>query len=185
MKALTSMAVLLMACAAYAAYAEEESKEPKQAEESQAAEEPQPAKESQAARELKAFPPAEAGMVRFVLILPKKEDERGLKVELIVGKTVETDEVNRHFFGGKIEEVSIEGWGYPKFVVNKLGPMAGTLIAVDPAAPKAARFVTLGGDPHLIRYNSRLPVVLYLPEGAEARYRIWRAGPKARTMKAG
>ncbi len=56
--------------------------------------------------------------------------------------------------------------------MKELGPIAGTRVAVNPVAPKQNRFVTLGGDPYLIRYNSRLPVVVYVPEGAEVRYRI-------------
>ena len=56
--------------------------------------------------------------------------------------------------------------------------MAGTLMAVDPNAPKVNRFITLGGEPYLIRYNSRLPIVVYVPEGVEVRYRIWTAAPK-------
>jgi len=28
----------------------------------------------------------------------------------------------------------------------------------------------------IIRYNSRLPIVVYVPENARVRYRIWRAG---------
>ena len=54
--------------------------------------------------------------------------------------------------------------------------MAGTLMAIDPEAPKVARFITLGGEPYLIRFNSRLPIVVYVPEGVEVRYRIWNAG---------
>ncbi|RQW83332.1 MAG: proteinase inhibitor I4 serpin, partial [Methylococcus sp.] len=38
-----------------------------------------------------------------------------------------------------------------------------------------SRFVTLGGEPYLIRYNSKLPVVVYVPKGNEVRYRVWRA----------
>jgi ecotin len=34
--------------------------------------------------------------------------------------------------------------------------------------------ITLGGEPELLRYNSRLPLVVYLPDGVEVRYRIWR-----------
>jgi ecotin len=139
----------------------------------------------QAEDELKAFPPAEPGMVRYVLRLPKQNDEDGLKVQLIVGKRVKTDAVNRYFFGGKIEEVNIEGWGYTRYVVSKLGPMAGTLMAVDPNQPQVERFISLGGGPYLIRYNSRLPVVLYLPDGAEARYRIWHADVKTNEMPKG
>ena len=55
----------------------------------------------QAADEMKAFPPAEKGMVRHVLQLPKQKDESVFKVELIVGKTVQVDKENMYFFGGK------------------------------------------------------------------------------------
>jgi ecotin len=140
---------------------------------------------SRAADAMTAFPQAAAGMVRYVLQLPQQADESGFKVELIVGKTVETDGANRYFFGGTIEEETIKGWGYTRYVVGKLGPMVGTLMAVDPNAPKVARFVTLGGAPHIIRYNSRLPVVVYVPEGVEVRYRIWTAGAEVKAIGKG
>lgn len=137
----------------------------------------------QAADNMTAFPPAEKGMVRYVLRLPEKDDESAFKVELIVGKTVEVDERNRYFFGGKIEEETIKGWGFPRYIVRKLGPMAGTLMAVDPNAPKVARFIAIGGDPYIIGYNSRLPIVVYVPEGVEARYRVWRAEANVEEME--
>ena len=49
---------------------------------------------------MKAFPPAEAGMTRYVLPLPPEKDEDSLKVELVVGKMVKTDAGNRYFFAG-------------------------------------------------------------------------------------
>lgn len=134
---------------------------------------------------MKAFPPAEKGTVRYVLQLPKQDDESAFKVELIVGKTVLLDEHNRYFFGGKIQQETIEGWGFPRYNVSQLGPMAGTQMAVDPNAPKVDRFITLGGEPYLIRYNSRLPVVIYAPEGVEVRYRIWRAEPEMKGLEKG
>ena len=139
----------------------------------------------QAADNMKAFPPAEKGMVRRVLQLPKQDDESAFKVELIVGKTVQIDEGNRYFFVGKIETETIKGWGFPRYNVSKLGPMAGTLMAADPNAPKVNRFITLGGEPYLIRYNSRLPIVVYAPEGVEVRYRLWKAGPEAKMIENG
>jgi ecotin len=139
----------------------------------------------QAVDDMQAFPPAEKGMTRFVLRLPKQEDESAFKVELVVGKLVQVDDKNRFFFGGKIEEETIKGWGFPRYLVNELGPMAGTLMAVDPNAPKVERFIKLGGDPYLIRYNSRLPIVVYVPEGAEVRYRIWRADAEMKAMEQG
>jgi len=124
---------------------------------------------------MKAFPPADAGMNRYVINLPKLDDEDAARVQLIVGKTVSVDGQNRHFFGGKLEKETIKGWGFDRYILRKLGPMAGTLMAVDPEAPKVERFVAIAGEPQLIRYNSRLPVVVYVPDGVEVRYRIWRA----------
>ena len=124
---------------------------------------------------LKAFPDADAGMERFVLQLPEKEDESLFRVELLVGKKTKVDEQNRYFFAGEIETRNIEGWGFERYVVSKIGPLAGTRMAVDPSKPLVEKFVKLGGEPFLLRYNSRLPVVVYVPKGAEVRCRIWVA----------
>ena len=51
----------------------------------------------QAAEPLDAFPEVGEGEVRCVLRLPAQADEAAWRVELIVGKTVQTDAVNRHF----------------------------------------------------------------------------------------
>ena len=131
-----------------------------------------------AADNMKAFPPAEAGMTRVVINLPPQPDEDAFRVELIVGKTVKIDGVNHYFFGGALETETIEGWGFDRVILRQLGPMAGTLMAVDPAAPLVDRFVTVGGEPALRRYNSRLPLVVYVPNGVEVRYRVWRAEAK-------
>jgi ecotin len=135
-----------------------------------------------AADNMKAFPPAEKGMVRYVLKLPEQDDESALKVELMVGKTVQTDPQNQYFFGGKLEVTTIQGWGFPMYTLSELGQMAGTLMAVDPNAPKVERFIALGGEPYLIHYNSRLPVVVYVPDGVEVRYRIWRAEDEIKSV---
>jgi ecotin len=137
------------------------------------------------ADDMKAFPPADPGSVRYVLSLPSQAREEDYEVELIVGQIAKVDSANRYFFGGNIEAQNIQGWGYTRYVVKELGPMAGTRVAVSPNAPKQNRFVTLGGDPYLIRYNSRLPVVVYVPERAEVRYRIWRADKSTKSMNPG
>jgi len=93
--------------------------------------------------------------------------------------------VNTYFFGGQIEKETIKGWGYPRYTIKKLGPMGGTLKAVDPTTPKVDRFITLSGEPYLIRYNSRLPIVVYVPEGVEVRYRIWKAEAEVKLMEKG
>lgn len=122
-------------------------------------------------------------MTRFVAELPKLDEENAFKVEIVVGKTVEVDTANRHFFAGQIEAENIEGWGYTRYIVHKLGPMAGTLRASIGGPQKEERFVTLGGEPYLVRYNSRLPLVVYVPAGAEVKFRVWSAGERTHEME--
>jgi ecotin len=132
----------------------------------------------------KAYPAAEKGMNRFVLHLPKLADESAAKVELIVGKEQETDGVNIVHLGGNIVESDVEGWGYPRYDVT-IGPGMSTLIGVPPGQATVKKFVTLAGNPYLIRYNSKLPVVVYVPEGYELRYRIWTAGEETKSAGKG
>lgn len=131
---------------------------------------------SRAADPLEAFPPAEGGQVRHVLRLEPHEDEDRLKVELLVGKTVEVDSRNRHFLSGTIETETLEGWGYQRYVAISTGEVGGTLIAVDPSEPKVRKFVAIRNPPLFLRYNSKVPLVVYAAEGFEVRYRLWEAG---------
>jgi ecotin len=140
---------------------------------------------TEAERNLKAFPPADQGMTRHVLMLAPQEHEDSLRVELQIGKTVHTDAANRYFFAGNLKAVNIDGWGFTRYVLAELGPMAGTLMAVSPDAPKVERFITLGGEPQLLRYNSRLPLVVYVPNGVEVRHRIWRADAEIKPVPQG
>lgn len=143
------------------------------------------AQTAQGPESLKPFAPPTEGMARYVIFLPPQTDESVMRVQLLVGKTVETDERNRYFFAGKIDEETVKGWGYTQYRVAKLGPMAGTLMGIDPKTPRVARFISLGGDPYLIRYNSKLPIVIYVPKDAEVQYRIWRAAPETLKAKQG
>ena len=136
-------------------------------------------------KNLKAFPPAKEGMERFVIVLPHKErgEEDAFKVELIAGQEVMTDGVNRVSLGGKMEAKPLKGWGFTYYEVAKLGPAMSTRIGVPPGTPKVKQFVA--GPRMQIRYNSRIPVVIYVPKGAEVRYRIWSAAEEFRKAKKG
>lgn len=126
-------------------------------------------------RYLKAFPAAAEGRERFVIQLPHKErgEDESFQVELVVGREMMTDGVNRVRLGGEILSRPLEGWGFTYYEVEKLGPGASTLIGVPPGTPKVKRFVA--GPRLQIPYNSRVPIVVYVPEGAEVRYRVWQA----------
>lgn len=133
--------------------------------------------------ELKAFPPAEEEMARFVIELPEKsrEEEEDYRVELIAGRMMETDGVNTYRLGNVIEPRNLEGWGYTYYEVTGPRQAASTLMAVPEGAEPVRRFVA--APSRLIRYNSRLPVVVYAPEEYEVRYRIWSAGEKSHTAE--
>ncbi|UCH47361.1 MAG: ecotin family protein [Betaproteobacteria bacterium] len=125
--------------------------------------------------ELEAFPPATEGMDRFVIELAHKErgEEDAFRVELVVGKQMLTDGVNLYRLGNTIERRVLQGWGYTYYEVVGKGETIGTLMAPPEGAPMVEQFVT--ATPLLVRYNSRLPIVVYAPSGYQVRYRIWRA----------
>ena len=123
--------------------------------------------------ELVAFPPAPAGQVRSVIFLPPQRDENALRVGVIVGRTLMVD-CNRQMFSATLEERTVEGWGYTYFVVTNVGPPASTMMAC-PTNARTRQFVRSSDEP-LLRYNSRLPLVIFAPADVEVRYRVWRAG---------
>ena len=134
---------------------------------------------------VKPFPPAEEGMERFVIALDEKSRaEEGLfMVELMAGKTLPTDGVNQVRLGSSIEPVSLKGWGYTYYKVTGSGKMMSTLMASPKDAPQVEAFVM--GAPLKVRYNSRLPIVVYAPKGFEIRYRVWEASGTTHAAKKG
>lgn len=120
---------------------------------------------------LKPFPAATDSLNRFVIYLDQKSDEGAYKVELIPGKVMSVD-CNRHRLSGLIAEMNLDGWGYSYYEFSTDGHVASTMMACN--KPNEDKFVS--GEPIIIRYNSKLPIVVYAPKGYEIRYRIWQAG---------
>ncbi|MCL7705734.1 serine protease inhibitor ecotin, partial [Enterobacter kobei] len=120
------------------------------------------------------YPKADKGMKRQVIQLPVLQDEANYKVELLIGKTLEVD-CNQHRLGGQLESKTLEGWGYDYYVFDKVTSPVSTMMAC-PDGKKEKKFVTAYlGDNSLLRYNSKLPVVVYTPENVEVKYRVWKA----------
>lgn len=134
---------------------------------------------------LKAFPEAAEGMERFVIELPHKErgEDQNFLVELVVGKQMMTDGVNKVRLGGKLESKPLKGWGFTYYELQKFGPAMSTRVGVPPGTPQVEKFVT--ADSIRINYNSRIPIVVYVPKGGELKYRIWKADEKMSAAKKG
>jgi len=122
---------------------------------------------------LKPYPTAAEGYQRHVIDLPPQADEAEHKVEIIAGKTLEVD-CNHQRLGGQWEEKTVQGWGYTYYELGQVGPARSTLMACPEGSRKQA-FVQVGGEPQLVRYNSKLPLVIYAPADVKVRYRIWSA----------
>ena len=122
---------------------------------------------------LKPYPAAADGYSRHVIELPAQANEAEHKVEIIAGKTLEVD-CNQQRLGGQWQEKTVEGWGYSYYELDQVGPAMSTLMACPDSSRKQA-FVRVGGEPQLVRYNSKLPLVIYAPKDVEVRYRVWSA----------
>lgn len=128
------------------------------------------------------YPKAEDGFVRQVIHLPKQAKEEDFKVEVLAGKTLTVD-CNRQRLGGTLEEKNLDGWGYPYYRLDKVsGPMS-TLMACPEGTSKQA-FVPVVGEGFVLRYNSKLPIVIYAPKDIEVRYRLWSASDKVEKARA-
>lgn len=125
---------------------------------------------------LEPYPAAKDGYDRWVINLEPKAQEADYKVEVVIGQTMEVD-CNTRRLGGQVEEKTVEGWGYNYYEVTKVSPPVSTLMAC-PDSSKRMAFVPMGGEPMLVRYNSKLPVVVYAPKNLEVNYRIWSTAPE-------
>ncbi|WP_410209801.1 serine protease inhibitor ecotin [Aquirhabdus sp.] len=122
-------------------------------------------------KNLAPFPKAQEGFQRYVIHVPATGNDDNYQVELIAGKTAKVD-CNRHGLNGNIAEKDLSGWGYTYYEFTTQGQMVSTMMAC-PHQPETEKFVT--GATKLVRYNSRLPIVVFVPNGYELKYRLWKA----------
>lgn len=117
------------------------------------------------------YPAAQEGQARHVIWLAEKSNEDLLKVELVPGQVMLTD-CNTRSLMATLNAKDLPGWGYTYYEVDDVkGPIA-TMMACPENSEKEA-FVAAHGESFTVRYNSKLPIVVYAPENIEVRYRIW------------
>ncbi|WP_299584932.1 ecotin family protein [uncultured Microbulbifer sp.] len=127
----------------------------------------------QAAEPLDAFPAEVDGKRRHVIELPKVVDESRFMVELVPGKSSVAD-CNLRSFRAPLQRQVLPGWGYPYFVLADLKPTQGPRKVCAPGS-ESRRFIRVRGDGLILPYTSSQPLVVYLPEDVQLKYRVWRA----------
>lgn len=123
---------------------------------------------------LEAFPESMPGYDRYVLLLtPLSEAQKTteLKVEIIPGKTAKVD-CNKHTLNGNIQTKTAEGWGLDYLVFESDGEYASTRMGC-PDNSISEKFIY--GQTQTLSYNSNVPIVIFVPQGFEVKYRVWKS----------
>jgi ecotin len=121
--------------------------------------------------EIKMFPKAKAGYKQVYIKVPATKNEDNMKIEVFAGKTLLVD-CNKHRMSGELKEKNLEGWGYNYYEVESDGNATSTMMAC-PDQKKTKNFIYIPSE--LLRYNSKLPIVIYVPKDMEIKYKIWKA----------
>lgn len=126
-------------------------------------------------KELKNYPAAKEGMDRHVINLPKKKQgqEKNLKVEIVPGKVMVADPARPPRLPCSLKRQFVKMGGLPYYDVT--GSVMGIITGGTRVHPGKKQEVFVGGQPLLINYDSRHPIVVYAPAGCEIHYRIWTA----------
>lgn len=124
---------------------------------------------------LKQMPAPKKGYKRMVISVPAKKDaaeERNYKIEIIPGKQMKVD-CNEHGLIGELTEKDLEGWGYTYYEFTGSGDVFSTKMGC-PDNTLHDEFVS--GKTQIVAYNSNMPLVVYIPESLQVRYKIWEGG---------
>ncbi|WP_085247879.1 serine protease inhibitor ecotin [Gilliamella mensalis] len=135
---------------------------------------------AQNANDTAPFPTAQAGFTRYAIHLPTIANENNAKVEVIIGKEMNVD-CNLHNLGGVVKQEELKGWGYSYYVVERTVGNISTLMAC-PEGSSKNRFVTINHNLGLFNYNSSMPLVFYVPNDLQVKYRVWQ--PNTKIMQA-
>ncbi len=142
---------------------------------------PSAASPAQKLKDVAPYPAVNKDSNRHVIWLKNQPDESQYKVEIVATKSGLKD-CNNVSYNASFNEKVLEGWGYDYYTVESIqGPISTQMACSNTKKVKANLPVHLG-DKSLLRYNSKLPLVIYAPKDVDVSYRIWQA-PKT-TQKA-
>ena len=113
--------------------------------------------------------PEMPGFTKHVIQLEAADNEtQTRRVQIIASSVIEAD-CNLKALPMDIERRSLEGWGYSYYVLEKQTSYATTMMACsEPASDQNLQFHS-----DLLRYNSKLPLVIYAEEDVDVEHAVW------------
>ncbi|MFV0151715.1 ecotin family protein [Empedobacter stercoris] len=126
------------------------------------------------------YPEAKEGYEQKIIVLQPQTNEENYSVEIFAGKKVMVDSCNRFFLSGNFDQKTVEGWGYNYINFESNGNVGGTMMMC-PDNQSVEK--TIYAQSLQTRYNSKLPIVVYVPKGYTLEYRIWKADEKLNLVK--
>lgn len=122
------------------------------------------------------YPAPQEGWEKVVVDLPvTKKDLKEHRVEFTVGFEMETDLCNPYSLIGDWTEYEVKGTELIYFIASTKGQVVKTM-GECPTDKKISQFVGLKSSS--VVYNGEQPLVVYIPEGYQLRYRLWSADKK-------
>lgn len=118
------------------------------------------------------FPPAENGFKKLIIEVPYSNNDSNKKIDFYVGKWMEVDACNTFSLIGSYEEKDLQGWGYNYYVFQTKGDVRSTMMACPDAT---LRNLFVSAAPQTVNYNGRMPIVIYVPDGYEVQFKIFKA----------
>lgn len=85
---------------------------------------------------------------------------------------------NLYRFGGKLENKTLEGWGYDYYVFDKVSFSVLTMMVCSDGKKEKKFVIAYLGDVGMLRYNSKLSIVVYTLDNVDVKYRVWKAEEK-------
>lgn len=121
------------------------------------------------------FPKSEKNQKKVVIEVPYSSQDSNKKIEIFVGKEMETDKCNQYGLPGSFTKKDLKGWGYSYLTFNSTGNAVSTMKGCAESGTRT-QFVNAAG--YMADYNGRMPIVLYIPQGFTVRYKIYKADPE-------
>lgn len=126
------------------------------------------------------YPKAKDGYEQKIITLKTLPNEDNYSVEIFAGKKTLVDSCNHFFLAGAFEQKTVDGWGYDYFNFESNGNVGGTLMGC--FDNKSVEKIVHAQSIQTL-YNSKLPIMVYVPKGYTLEYRIWKADEKLNLVK--